>query len=308
MPILILAPAMRTRAWEKQLAICEPGLDLRVWPDTGSLEDVTFALVWNHPPGALGRFPALGCVASMGAGVDAILADPELPDVPIVRIVDPSLSRSMAEYLLLAVLGWIRQMDRYREDQPRRRWRPRIPRSPADVRVGIMGLGQLGAHAAAAFQRMGFVVSGWSRTPKTLAGVDTFCGPEERDRFLSDLDVLVCLLPLTDRTRGILNREVFGKLPQGAFLVNTARGGHLVEKDLLAALDTGQLAGACLDVFRTEPLPEDHPFWAHPKIAVTPHISSLTNPKAVCPQIIDNYRRLKTGRPLRNLVERGRGY
>jgi len=308
MAFLILAPSSRTSAWEKEIRKAEPDLDLRVWPDTGDPDEVTFALCWKHPPGVLNRFSNLKCIASMGAGVDHLLQDPALPEVPIVRVVDPSMARSMTEYLLMAVLFRMRQLDRYWQDQLQRTWHPRVPEQAASVRIGIMGLGQLGSDAARAFFSLRFPVSAWSRTPKTVEGIDTFCGEAGFAPFLSGLRVLICLLPLTDRTRGILNRHTFEMLPDGAYLVNSARGEHLVEEDLLAALNSGKLSGACLDVFHTEPLPREHPFWGRPDITITPHISSLTNPKAVCPGIVDNYRRMKSGLPLRHLVDRQRGY
>ena len=308
MAFLILAPSSRTSAWEKEIRKAQPDLDLRVWPDTGDPDDVTFALCWKHPPGVLNRFSNLKCIASMGAGVDHLMQDRQLPQVPVVRVVDPSMARSMTEYLLMAVLFRMRQLDRYWQDQLQRIWHPRVPEQAASVRIGIMGLGQLGSDAARAFSSLHFPVSAWSRTPKTVDGVDTFSGEAGFAPFLSRLRVLICLLPLTEKTRGILNRQTFKLLPDGVYLINSARGEHLVEEDLLTALDSGKLSGACLDVFRTEPLPPEHPFWGRPEITITPHISSLTNPKAVCPGIVDNYRRMQSGLPLRHLVDRKRGY
>lgn len=308
MALLLLAPTIRTHAWEKQLRASGPDIDLRVWPETGDPDEVVFALCWKHPHGVLRRFANLACIASMGAGVDHILSDPQLPAVPVVRIVDPSMARSMAEYLLLAVLYRMRHFDLYRRDQMQRNWRQRVPVSADSLRIGIMGLGRLGRHAAQAFRTLTFPVSGWSRTEKRIEGVDTFAGRQGLSPFLSNLGVLICLLPLTSATRGILCRQTFAGLPDGAYLINSARGAHLVEADLIEALDAGRLSGACLDVFNTEPLPEDHPFWGRPDIRVTPHISSLTRPKAVCPQIVENYRRLRDGRPLLNLVDSEKGY
>jgi glyoxylate/hydroxypyruvate reductase A len=169
-------------------------------------------------------------------------------------------------------------------------------------------MGQLGAHAADQLSRLGFQVAGWSRTRKDIAGLDSFAGGEELAAFLKRSDILVCMLPLTPATEGILNSATFAQLPAGAYLVNVARGRHLVEEDLLAALDAGRLSGACLDVFREEPLPESHPFWDHPQIIVTPHVSSLTYPRAVAPQLAENYRRLLGGQPLLNVIDRSRGY
>jgi glyoxylate/hydroxypyruvate reductase A len=308
MALLLLAPTIRTHAWEKHLRASGPDIDLRVWPKTGDPDEITFALCWKHPHGVLGRFSRLACIASMGAGVDHILSDPELPPVPVVRIVDPSMARSMTEYLLLAVLYRMRHFDLYRRDQMQRAWMQRVPLSAESLRIGIMGLGHLGRHAAQAFRFLRFPVSGWSRTEKRIEGVDTFAGQQGLGPFLSNLGVLICLLPLTDTTRGILCRRTFAGLPDGAYLINSARGAHLVEADLIEALDAGRLSGACLDVFDREPLPDDHPFWGRPEILVTPHISSLTNPKSVCPQIVENYRRLQAGRPLINLVDSEKGY
>ena len=176
------------------------------------------------------------------------------------------------------------------------------------IGIGIMGMGQLGADAARKLVQLDFKVAGWSRTPKSIDGVESYAGNEALDDFLSRSDVLICLLPLTAVTRGILNRGLFQKLPAGAYLINVARGAHLIEEDLVTALDAGHLSGACLDVFQTEPLPPDHPFWSHPNIMITPHISSITDPLAVMPQILDNYRSMKTGKPLKHVIDVDRGY
>jgi glyoxylate/hydroxypyruvate reductase A len=214
----------------------------------------------------------------------------------------------MSEYAVLSVLNYSRQFDSYRNDQSQKKWQPRIPMLAADMRIGVMGLGQLGKDAAKKLSYLGFPVTGWSQTPKDIEGVKCLAGEDALDDFLSQTRILICMLPLTPKTKGILNRKTFDKLPAGAYVINVARGQHLAEKDLLTALDSGQLAGACLDVFEVEPLPEDHPFWSHPKIIVTPHISSITYPKAVAPQIIENYQRIKSGQPLRNVVDMKRGY
>jgi glyoxylate/hydroxypyruvate reductase A len=214
----------------------------------------------------------------------------------------------MSEYVVLSVLNYCRQFDDYRADQAQKQWHPRKPRLAEDTRIGILGFGQLGADAAKKLSNLGFRVAGWSRRPKNIAGGQCFAGEEALANFLSRTHILICLLPLTPATKGILNRKTFEKLPGGAYVINVARGQHLVESDLIDALDSGQLTGACLDVFDVEPLPPDHPFWAHPKIKVTPHISSITFPKAVAPQIIENYQRAKTGKPPLNVVDAERGY
>ena len=309
MALMIIAPDTKVTSWVKHLGRLEPGIDIRVWPDTGSVDDIEFALSWHHPPGEFKKYKHLKCIASLGAGVDHLLDDPDLPaGVPITRVVEFSMAQSMSEYVILAVLNHCRQFDDYRTDQSQKKWQPRIPLLAGDMRVGIMGLGQLGKDAAGKLSALGFAVSGWSKKPKSIKGVDGFAGARALNDFLSRTRILICMLPLTPQTEGILSRQTFDRLPAGAYVINVARGAHLIEDDLLAALDAGQLSGACLDVFETEPLQADHPFWDHPKIKVTPHISSITFPRAVAPQIIDNYRRCQSGQPLLNVVDPSRGY
>ena len=309
MALMIIAPDTKVTSWVKHLDRLAPGIDIRIWPDTGNADEIEFALSWNHPPGELKKYRNLKCIASLGAGVDHLMADPELPaGVPITRVVDHSMAQSMSEYVVLAVLNHCRQFDIYRTDQSQKKWQPRIPLLVAQMRIGIMGLGQLGQDAADKLSALGFPVCGWSRTPKNIEGVACLAGEDAFDEFLSQTRILICMLPLTPSTKGILNRNTFDRLPSGAYVINVARGAHLVEEDLLAALDAGQLSGACLDVFATEPLPSDHPFWNHPKITVTPHISSITFSREVAPQIIDNYRRSQSGQPLLNIVDTERGY
>jgi glyoxylate/hydroxypyruvate reductase A len=309
MALMIIAPDTKVTSWVKHLGRLEPGIDLRVWPDTGSVDDIEFALSWHHPPGEFKKYKHLKCIASLGAGVDHLLDDPDLPaGVPITRVVEFSMAQSMSEYVILAVLNHCRQFDDYRTDQSQKKWQPRIPLLTGDMRVGIMGLGQLGKDAAGKLSALGFAVNGWSKTPKSIKGVAGFAGARALNDFLSRTRILICMLPLTPQTEGILSRQTFDRLPAGAYVINVARGAHLIEDDLLAALDAGQLSGACLDVFDTEPLPADHPFWDHPKVKVTPHISSITFPRAVAPQIIDNYRRCQAGQPLLNVVDPSRGY
>jgi len=309
MAFLIIAPELKVSSWVKHLSILEPGIDIRIWPEVGDVDDIEFALCWNHPQGEFKKYKNLKCIASIGAGVDHIMRDPDLPiGVPVTRVVEPSMAQSMSEYAVLGVLNYCRHLDLYRTDQSQKKWQPRTPLLAADMRIGIMGLGQLGKDAAKKLNYLGFPVTGWSQTPKDIEGVKCLAGADALDDFLSRARILICMLPLTPKTRGILNHKTFNKLPAGAYLINIARGQHLIEKDLLAALDSGQLAGACLDVFEVEPLPEDHPFWSHPNIIVTPHISSITYPKAVAPQIIDNYHRMKSGKALLHIADVGRGY
>ena len=309
MAFLIVTPDMKAASWVKHLSALDSAIDIRVWPEVGDADDIEFVFCWNHPHGEFKKYKNLKCIASLGAGVDHIIRDPDLPaDVPVTRVVEPSMAQSMSEYVVLAVLNYCRQFDLYRSDQSQKTWRPRIPLLVADMGVGIMGLGQLGKDAAIKLSHLGFTVTGWSQTPKDIAGVKCLTGADALDEFLSRARILICMLPLTPQTRGILNHAIFHKLPAGAYVINVARGQHLIEKDLLAALDSGQLDGACLDVFEVEPLPEDHPFWNHSKIIVTPHISSITYPRAVAPQIIENYHRMQSGKAFLNRVDIKRGY
>ncbi|MCS7269366.1 MAG: glyoxylate/hydroxypyruvate reductase A [Geminicoccaceae bacterium] len=309
MVLLFASPDDDPVAWTRALRRRLPELEIRVYPDLGDPEAIEAALVWSPPPGLLAALPRLRVILSLGAGVDRLLEDPTLPpEVPICRMVDPSLTRSMAEFVLLHVLRYHRFLDVYEEQQRRAQWRLLLPRPPEATVVGIMGLGELGTAAANLLRGHGFSVKGWSRTRKTLEGVKTYAGRDELDAFLADLSILVCLLPLTPETRGILDRGLFARLPEGARLVNLARGGHLVEEDLLEALESGRLAHATLDVFAREPLPADHPFWRHPKITVTPHAAAYSLPESGAEVVAENLRRLRAGRPLLHLVDRARGY
>ncbi|MBA3012408.1 MAG: glyoxylate/hydroxypyruvate reductase A [Proteobacteria bacterium] len=308
MAITFICPQRDTTPWVKALNALDPQLDIRVWPHDHPKQAIELALTWAHPPGVLREYPNLSCICSMGAGIDHLLADPLLPDpsLPgnpeIVRLVDRELIRSMSEYLLLAVLYHFRQFDVYQTRKQHKDWHPLLPPEKEACTIGIMGMGQLGGAAAITLSAAGFNVCGWRNSPEKKQGIPSFHGRDQLDDFLSLSRILICLLPLTQKTRHILNLDTFSKLPPNAYLINVGRGGHLKEPDLLTALDAGHLSGACLDVFQTEPLPADHPFWQHPKIMVTPHISSQTDPISVAPQILENLARLRTGKPLLNRV------
>jgi glyoxylate/hydroxypyruvate reductase A len=309
MALLIIAPELEVEMFADELKRLDPDLEIRLWPQFGNADNVEFVLTWNHPLGEFNQFKNLKCIASLGAGIDHILRDPDLPHgVPITRVVQSSMSQFMSEYVILSVLHYCRQFDIYKNDLTAKRWQPRIPLLARDIGIGIMGMGQLGADAARKLTQLEFKVAGWSQTLKNIDGVKSFAGDHTLDDFLCRTHILVCLLPLTPSTRGILNRRTFEKLPAGAYLINVARGAHLIEEDLLTALESGHLAGACLDVFQTEPLPADHPFWDHPNIMITPHISSITDPLAVMPQILKNYERMKSGKSFKHVVDRERGY
>ncbi len=310
--LFITTPSRDVTVWVRELNKLHPSLDVRVWPDVGNSDDITFIASWYHEPGALKKFKNLKCISSLGAGVDHLLSDPDvLSSIPLVRIVDSSLVQSMTEYIVWAVLDHYRRMKDYRELSSKKEW-PTKPLSligrAQNFPIGFMGVGQLGATIAQKLLTLGFKVNGWSRTPKKISGMNNFSADKELDLFLSQVQVLVCLLPLTQETKGILNLKLFKKLQEGAYIINVACGKLLVEGDLLKAFDQKWLSGACLDVFCEEPLPKNHPFWTHPKITVTPHISSVTNPKTAAPQLLENYNRSLKNLPLLHVVDRVKGY
>ena len=277
------------------------------------LSNVAYACVWMPPRGLLAALPNLRAVFSLGAGVDHILGDPELPGVPIVRIVDPDLTMRMTEYVALHVLMHHRGQRRYDAQQRARLWHE-LPQPPAaQVAVGVMGLGVLGRDAALALRRLGFQVAGWSRTPKDIPGIVTFHGAQELAEFLRRTEILVCLLPSTPATCGILNLELFRQLKRdgalaGAYLINAGRGAQQVDADILAALQEGSLAGATLDVFPTEPLPETSPLWTHPKVTITPHCAAASDPQPLVANILRQIDRLEAGLPLEHAIDRSAGY
>jgi glyoxylate/hydroxypyruvate reductase len=297
--------------WRAELGARLPDLEFRVWPDQiGDPLEIEYALAWRPKPGALRAYPNLKAIFSLGAGVDHLFRDPELPaGVPVVRLVDKALTRNMTEYVLHWVLHHHRGFRQYAKLQRRGEWRTLpIPDPPERKRIGIMGLGVLGSAVARALLGLGFTVAGWSRTSKHIDGVESFAAEAGLAPFLGRLDVLVCLLPLTPETDGIIDRQTFSTLPAGAYLINVARGGHVIEDDLLAALDSGHLAGATLDVFRQEPLPEDHPFWGHPSVVVTPHVASQTDPRSAADEVAANIRRIRAGEPPINIADPAKGY
>ncbi len=299
-------------AWRAALAAAAPELELRVWPGTGRTEDIDSALVWRPEPGLLASLPALRAVFSLGAGADHVFADSTLPDVPVVRLVDPALTSQMVEYVTLAVLHRHRRMDEYRAFQAQARWRQLPACDTPARRVGVMGFGEIGRACARALAGLGFPVACWRRGPETAEpegdGIACYRGTDGLDRFLARTDILVCLLPLTGETRGILDAALFARLPRGAYVVNAARGGHQNEADLIAAIDSGHLSGAWLDVCRVEPLPSSSPLWRHPRITLTPHVAGQVLPETAAAQVAGNWRRLRAGLPLHHVVDPGRGY
>ena len=295
--------------WAPEMRRLMPEIDIRYWPDVGDPDEVDAVLMWQAPEGLFERLPKLKAIFATGAGVDAILGDTTVPKhLPLARLVDPSMTAEMSEYVALQTLRFHRQEPTYAAQQRDRVWQVHPQMHPEQRRIGMMGLGELGQDALRMLKPFGFALGGWSRTPKTLEGVETFSGADGFRRFLARTDILINLLPLTAETEGIIDARLLSALPDGAFLVNCARGRHVVDADLLAALDSGRLAGAALDVFHQEPLPADHRYWSHPRVILTPHAAALTNPLTATPQIVDNLRRVQAGQPLVNLVDRSRGY
>jgi glyoxylate/hydroxypyruvate reductase len=275
---------------------------------------VRYVASWKHPPGSLASLPNLQVLFSLGAGVDHLMGDRALPRVPIVRVVDDDLTNRMSEYVVLHCLMHLRQQRRYHEQQRRGLWiDDRFQPGAHEVRVGIMGLGVLGQDAARKLRVMGFELAGWSRSPRQVEGMETFAGEERLTPFLNRTDILVCLLPLTEATRGILNRSVFERLAQdgrlgGPIVINAGRGGLQVEADILACLDEGILKAATLDVFNAEPLPPGSPFWTHPAVTLTPHNAAMSSPDSIAEQIVDQVRQFERGEGLRNVVDPRAGY
>jgi glyoxylate/hydroxypyruvate reductase len=264
------------------------------------------ALVATPPPGTFEALKRLKLVQSLWMGVERLLADPAFPKgVPLARLVDPGMVGAMSETVLAHVLDWHRHHYYYRLEQEERRWNRLKQYLPADRTIGLLGLGELGSDAARKLGALGFNLVGWSRRPKTLPGVTCLT---ELDAVLERSDVVVCLLPLTKQTRGLLNARTLRKVKLGGAVINVARGGHLVAEDLIDVLDSGHLAHAYLDVFEHEPLPHEHPLWSHPGITITPHTAALTEPRTAIPKIVENVERLRRGEPPLNLVDFDAGY
>jgi len=309
MSLLILSPTRETDSWVQAIAEVDAGIPVYIYPEKVDSKEIEFVLAWNHPYGSFKNYPNLKCISSMGAGVDYLLKDPALPEnVSLTRVVDPELSKTMFEFILAMLLNQMRGLTRFKRYQMTAEWKPKRYQRIEDVRVGIMGLGEIGSYVAERLINLGFKVSGWAQSEKPNSKEEVFIGMEQLKSFMSSCDFLVCLLPSTPNTQGLLNKETLQFLPKGAKLINVARGDILIDQDLIDLMDSGHLEAASLDVFRQEPLPAKHPFWKHPKIDITPHVASLTNPKTVAPQIVENYWRMKKGKPLLHEVFREKGY
>jgi glyoxylate/hydroxypyruvate reductase len=316
--ILVAVDGPQAGEWLDALRAHAKARALRVWPEAiGNPADIAYACVWSPPRGLLARFPNLKAIINLGAGVDRLLADPDLPRIPVARVAHPDLTMRVTEYVILHVLMHHRRQRLYDSQQRGRIWRAHDQPAASEVAVGVMGLGVIGSNVAVALQQIGFKVAGWSRTPKmpdkVLAGVEIFHGQAGLDAFLARTEILVCLLPRTSDTEGMLNLALFRRLKRdgaagGAFLINAGRGQLQVDADIVSALDEGTLAGCTLDVFPQEPLPPESQLWAHPKVVITPHNAGDISPGVFAPHVIAQIERFERGLPLDNVVDRARGY
>jgi glyoxylate/hydroxypyruvate reductase len=306
MRILFCATQTKAQPWIDNLRTALPQADVQEWQPGAAPAD--YVVVWAPPQVLFDQQPALKGVFNIGAGVDALMKLRLPPQAVLVRLDDAGMSVQMAEFVCHALIRHFRELDVFESEMKQGRWGFRKPRIRAEFPVGIMGLGVLGQRVAQAIAQFEFPVLGWSRTARSVPGVECFAGAEQFDAFLAATRVLVCLLPLTDETRDVMNRDTLSKLRPGGYVINVARGAHLVDEDLIALLDSGHLAGAALDVFRTEPLPAEHPFWRHPKIALTPHASARTLREESVAQIAGKILALERGEPVAGVVDRERGY
>jgi glyoxylate/hydroxypyruvate reductase len=314
MSLLVAMTGWHVEDWRARFKAELPDMPVVILGEAFDRRAVHYVASWKHPPGSLSGLPNLAAIFSLGAGVDHLMMDDRLPDVAIARVVDPDLTTRMSEYIVLHCLMALRQQRRYDAQQRAARWEDdRNQPAARSVRVGVMGLGELGLDAVRKLQIMGFDVAGWSRSPKAIEGLATFAGADGMAAFLARTDILVCLLPLTPDTRGIIDAKLIAGLAQdgrlgGPFLINAGRGGLQIEADILAALAAGALRAATLDVFETEPLPAESPLWSHPAVTVTPHNAAMSEPEAVASLIAAQIRRLEAGEPLEHVVDPKRGY
>ena len=308
MALLYKADPVRGEQWKALFAEHAPDIEWRAWPDIGDPTDIKYLAAWQAPENLQTLLPNLQVLFALSAGVDQLDLSRIPPSLPVVRLLDPGITQGMCEYASYAVLGLHRDMLRYRQQQIARCWQAHLLQPAHKRRVGVMGLGTQAQQILATLQPLGFALKGWARSAHRIAGVECFAGREQLPAFLSQCDIVMCVLPLTEQTRGILNRELFRQLPRGAALINMGRGGHLVEEDLLEALDSGQLSGAVLDVVQKEPASADHPFWDHPQILLTPHIAAMTQPESAFGVLLENIRCFERGEPMTGQIDRNKGY
>jgi glyoxylate/hydroxypyruvate reductase A len=280
--------------------------EIEVWPDVRSPEKVTMALLWQHQHGSLLAYKNLQAISSFGAGVDFIVSDRQLPHLPIARIVDPMLATQMKQYVFGVIQHHRLRLEEYRIKQSTQLWQPKGPHKGNTI--AILGLGQIGTEVGRFLHSAGFNVIGWSHSEKNIKDITSFTGEVGLKKVVSQADYLVCLLPLTPSTQGILNKSLFSLMPSYGVLINVARGAHLNETDLLKALNNDEIKAAYLDVFQQEPLTNDHPFWQHEKITITPHVSAITSLETAVAQIVENYKRCQSGEEILHSINRDKGY
>jgi glyoxylate/hydroxypyruvate reductase A len=308
MAFLYTADPARGEQWAKLFAQRAPELSFRLWPEVGDPAEIRYLAAWQPPEDPARTLPNLEVVFSVGAGVDQFDLSSVPPHVPVVRMIEPGIVEGMVEYITQAVLTVHRDLFDYRLQQQNKTWKELPVRAASSRRVGVLGLGVLGTAVLERLRLFGFACAGWSRSPRDIEGVECHAGIDTLDAFLARTDILICLLPLTPATRGILNAQLFATLPHGASLIQTGRGPHLDQDALLAALDSGQLQNAILDVTDPEPLPADHPLWTHPRVRITPHIASATRPETAVEVVLDNLRRHRAGLPMLGQIDRTQGY
>ncbi|WP_210639360.1 glyoxylate/hydroxypyruvate reductase A [Pseudomonas sp. Tri1] len=308
MALLYKADPVRGEHWRRLFAEHAPDIQWRAWPDIGDPREIRYLAAWQAPDDIETLLPNLEVLFALSAGVDQLDLARLPTTLPVVRLLDPGISQGMCEYASFAVLSLHRDMLRYRQQQAERCWQAHRLVPAQQRRVGVMGLGLQARQILATLKTFGFALSGWARSEHHIDGVECFAGDEQLPAFLGQCDIVLCVLPLTEHTRGILDRQLFQQLPKGAALVNMGRGGHLVEADLLEALAEGQLSAAVLDVLEQEPAPADHPFWQHPQILLTPHIAAMTQPESAFGVLLENIRRHQRGEAMLGLVDRERSY
>lgn len=302
------ADPARGQEWAKVFARERADVDFRIWPDIGDPAQVRYLAAWDPPEDIAQRFPNLQVVFSTGAGVDQFNLKSVPEHMPLVRMIEPGIVEGMVEYAVFSVLALHRDMPAYRRQQAQSNWSPIQVQLAQERRVGVLGLGSLGQAVVARLRSFGFDCAGWSRSQRSIDGVTCYAGQAELNAFLARIDILLCLLPLTDETRGMLDARLFNALPRGAGLVHAGRGQQLNHADLLAALDSGHIGDAILDVTHPEPLPAENPLWRHPRVWITPHIASMTRPDTAAMAVLDNMRRHENGEPVIGLVDREKGY
>jgi glyoxylate/hydroxypyruvate reductase len=305
---LYKADPVRGAEWAEIFARKLPDMPFHIWPEVGDPHDVRYLAAWQPPANLMTEFPNLEVLFCTGAGIDHFDLSAVPKAIPVVRMVETGIVSGMVEYVALAVLSIHRDWRTYLDQQRKLEWTAHRVRPASSRRVGVLGLGSLARAVLQRLQSFGFSCAGWSRSPQQMDGVDCYAGADAMEAFLMRTDILICLLPLTDSTRGILGKPLFDSLPRGAAVINVGRGGHLVQDDLLQALNNGKLSCAVLDVCEPEPLPRYHPLWTHPNVTLTPHIASMTQPETAVEAVLANIRRFRKGSPMIGLVDRVRGY